>query len=195
MGFVLVMPDVPEFAAFGKSQEEAIENAKKNFPWHMAIWHHIKERPTLRPSHHAPEPPAWRHVGTFRIQRTERKASGKFTLRLPAALHASLRQCAASEGVSVRTMAATLLAAALQLPAAAPLRPPMAKRQKQRIGPPGKATAIAIHVPTALHQRLIQAAMQQRATMSLLATTLLAQQIAAWEAAHSKEELPARAGT
>lgn len=71
----------------------------------------------------------------------------------------------------------------------------MAKRQKQRIGPPGKATAIAIHVPTALHQRLIQAAMQQRATMSLLATTLLAQQIAAWEAAHSKEELPARAGT
>lgn len=190
--FCLTVLDVPHFFVIAKSQAEAVEKAKKQFPQAIASWRGIKPRPI-----YAPESRVLAALNENMMSRTTGwDASGKFTLRLPSSLHARLRRCAAMDGVSIRRTAATMLAAGLKSPSRTSIRTRKSAHAVEPATPSEKAVAFLVHMPRQMHSQLILNSREQRTSMSLLAITLLAQQIAAWEATHGSgiQPVPASKG-
>jgi antitoxin HicB len=88
-GFVVTFPDLPGCMADGETPEEAIADARGAFSCWMKA--HVEDgRKVPRPGQSA--------------------APVRFVQRLPRSLHAELKQLAASDGVSVNTMATVLIA-------------------------------------------------------------------------------------
>ena len=89
-GFLVTFPDLPGCVADGETIDEAIAEARDAFDgWTMA---EMEDKGNL------PAPKSW---------------SGQFVQRIPKTLHMRLAKRAASEGVSLNQLAATLLARGL----------------------------------------------------------------------------------
>ena len=91
-GWLITFPDLPGCMSDGESVDEAIKNGRDAFNAWMEA-HVADGRPVPKPG----------EVG----------ASGKFVLRVPKSLHARLMVRAKQEGVSMNTLAITLLAGSL----------------------------------------------------------------------------------
>ena len=89
-GYMVTLPDLPGCVADGETVEEAIAEARDAFDaWAEAEW---EDKGNL------PAPKTY---------------SGQFVQRIPKTLHMRLAKRAASEGVSLNQLAATLLAQGL----------------------------------------------------------------------------------
>lgn len=91
-GYLITWPDLPGCMSDGETVEEAIRNGREAFEAWMQVC--IKEGREI------PKP------GSGGV-------SGRFVQRLPKSLHAKLIACAKAEGVSLNTLAVTLLAEGL----------------------------------------------------------------------------------
>ncbi|MDP1607111.1 MAG: type II toxin-antitoxin system HicB family antitoxin [Rhodocyclaceae bacterium] len=88
-GFLATFPDLPGCMADGESPEEAIEDARGAFAAWMAA--HVEDgRPVPVPGGDV--------------------APVRFVQRLPRSVHSALKALAASDGVSMNTMATVLIA-------------------------------------------------------------------------------------
>lgn len=92
-GFLIEFPDLPGCMSDGETIEEAIENGREA----MASWLDVAREI----GRDIPEPDV---LGRY---------SGQWRLRVPKSLHAALARKAKQEGVSLNTLAATLLAEGL----------------------------------------------------------------------------------
>jgi len=92
-GYLITFPDLPGCMSDGETPEEAIEMGRDAFTAWMSVY--IEEGREL------PEPGSGG------------PASGKFNLRTPKSLHAKLARQAEAEGVSMNTLAVSLLAEGL----------------------------------------------------------------------------------
>ena len=98
-GYLVTVPDLPGCVADGESIDEAIAEARDALnAWAMA---EVEDKGSL------PAP---------------RTYSGQFVQRIPKTLHMRLARRAASEGVSLNQLAATLLAEGLAKPRQGPDR-------------------------------------------------------------------------
>ena len=88
-GFLITWPDLPGCMSDGESVDEAIANGRDAFKMWMET--HVEQ------SRDIPQPGS---VGS----------SGKFVQRVPKSLHTRLAAYAKSEGVSMNTLVATMLA-------------------------------------------------------------------------------------
>jgi antitoxin HicB len=96
-GFVITFPDLPGCMSDGETIEEALENGRDAFAaWIAAAIDAGRNvpMPTARPAELI-------------------EASGRFVTRLPKSLHARLAVRARREGVSLNTLAITLIAEGL----------------------------------------------------------------------------------
>lgn len=92
-GYLIEFPDLPGCMSDGETVEEAITNGKEA----MLSWLEVAREQ----SRAIPEPHS---TGRF---------SGQWRMRVPKSLHADLARRAKLEGVSLNTLAATLLAEGL----------------------------------------------------------------------------------
>jgi antitoxin HicB len=91
-GFLITWPDLPGCMSDGESIEEAIDNGRDAFQMWMETY--------IEQCRELPKPGS---VGS----------SGKFVQRVPKSLHSRLAAFAKSEGVSMNTLVATMLAESL----------------------------------------------------------------------------------
>jgi antitoxin HicB len=88
-GYIALIPELPGLSAFGETPEEAAQEAKIAAEGFLEVYEEDGKP--------VPEPMA---LSPY---------SGQFRLRLPKSLHAALAQLAKQEGVSLNTLAVTLL--------------------------------------------------------------------------------------
>ena len=91
-GFLITWPDLPGCMSDGESIEDAINNGRDAFQMWMETY--------IEQGRELPKPGS---VGS----------SGKFVQRVPKSLHSRLAAFAKSEGVSMNTLVATMLAESL----------------------------------------------------------------------------------
>ena len=89
-GFLITWPDLPGCMSDGESIEQAIANGRDAFQVWMETY--------IEQGREVPKPDS---VGS---------SSGKFVQRVPKSLHSRLAAYAKSEGVSMNTLVATMLA-------------------------------------------------------------------------------------